>query len=170
MRELQVQTYKYGGVKHYSYPVRLIEQRPDVVIVHGLYGRPLTHPGRSMVDWPVDNESVEFHFTARPYTVSAGWNADGSFRHYYCNVTLPATLAGGVLASVDLDLDLIVAPDFSYKVADEDEFAAHRQAWGYPDDLVELARESLAELIRLVEERRFPFDGTAFRLREQLTR
>ncbi|MBP2016778.1 protein associated with RNAse G/E [Symbiobacterium terraclitae] len=170
MVQLQVQQYKYGGIKHYSYPVRLIEQRPDCVIVHGPYGRPLTHPGRSLVDWPVPNESIEFHFTARPYSVSAGWNGDGSFRHYYCNVSLPATLKDGVLSSVDLDLDLIVAPDLTYRVDDEDEFEEHRQALGYPEEVVALAREGLAELMRLVEERRFPFDGSAFRLRDQLAR
>lgn len=76
MRTLLVQQYKWGGRKHYSYPVKLIEQRPDVIIVHGPYGRAI----------------------------------------------------------------------------------------------VELARTALAELITLVEERRFPFDGSAFRLREQLSR
>jgi len=170
MRTLLVQAYKYGGVKHYSYPVRLLEQRSDVIIVHGPYGRPLTHPGRGLVDWPVPNESIEFHFTCRPYTVSAGWRADGSFLHYYCNVAMPASLSDGVLSSVDLDLDLVVAEDLTWRVTDEDEFEAHRREWGYPDDVVDLARTGLAELIRLVEERRFPFDGTAFRLRAHLDR
>lgn len=168
MRTVSVQEYKYGGRRHYSYPVRLIEERPDVVIVHGPYGRPLTHPGRGLVDWPVPNESIEFHFTTRPYSVSAGWNADGSFLHYYCNITTPAALSDDVLSSIDLDLDLIVWEDLSYRVEDEDEFEAHRREWGYPEELVQLAREGLAELIRLVEERRFPFDGSAPRLREQV--
>lgn len=170
MRALLVQQYKYGGRKHYSYPVHLIEERPDVIIVHGPYGRPLTHPGRGWVDWPVPNESIEFHFTARPYTISAGWNGDGSFRHYYCNVNTPATLQDGVLSSVDLDLDLLVTADLSWRVEDEDEFEAHRREWEYPAEIVELATTALAELIRMVEERSFPFDGAALRLREQLSR
>ncbi|MEW8977472.1 MAG: DUF402 domain-containing protein [Symbiobacterium sp.] len=170
MQELQVQMYKYGGVKHYSYPVRLLEQRPDLVIAHGPYGRPLTHPSRGIVNYPVPTEAIEFFFTKRPYHVSANWNADGSFRQYYCNVVMSATVSGGVMAVVDLDLDLIVAPDLSYRVEDEEEFEEHRRAWGYSDEVVALAREGLAELIRLVEERRFPFDGSAARLRERLTR
>ncbi|WP_374713192.1 DUF402 domain-containing protein [Symbiobacterium terraclitae] len=169
MFQLQVQTYKYGGRKHYSYPARLIEQRHDCVNIHGPYGRPLNHPARSLVAWPVPNESIEFHFTTRPYSVSAAWSGDGSFRHYYCNVSLPATLRDGVLSSVDLDLDLVVAPDLTYRVEDEDEFEEHRRALGYPEELVKLAREGLAELIRLVEERRFPFDGSAFQLRDRVT-
>lgn len=165
-----VQQYKYGGRKHYSYPVRLIEERSDVIIVHGAYGRPLTHPGRGLVDWPVPNESIEFHSTSAPYSVSAAWNADGSFRHYYGNVNTPATLSEGVLSLVDLDLDLLVTEDLAWRVEDEDEFEAHRREWGYPEEVVELARSALAELIQMVEERRFPFDGSAFRLREQLSR
>ena len=78
------------------------------------------------------NESIEFHFTTRPYSVSAGWHADGSFLHYYCNITTPATLSADVLSSIDLDL--IVWEDLSSRVEDEDEFEAHRREWGYPEE------------------------------------
>lgn len=166
MRPMHVQEYKYGGVKHYSYPVRLISAAADVIIVYGAIGRPLNHPGRGLVNLPLNNESVEFHFTQRPYNVIAGWNPDGSFRHYYCNVATPATLEGKTVSCTDLDLDLVVRPDLTYHVEDEDEFEQHRADWGYPHEIVALAREGLAELIRLVESRAFPFDGTAQRLRD----
>lgn len=169
MSNILVQEYKYAGQKHYSYPATLLSESPELVIIYGAYGRPLTHPGRGLTNVPIDNHSIEFHFKDRPYNVSAGFYADGRFRGYYCNVTTPATLTDGLLSSVDLDLDLVVSADLAYQVEDEDEFEEHRVAYNYPEDVVAMARAGLAELIRLVEARAYPFDGTAQALFKGLT-
>lgn len=161
MSQLLVQEYKYNGAKHYSYPVHLLSQTADLLIVHGALRRPLNHPGRKLWNWPVPNQTIEYHFMDRPYNVMAGWHPDGSFQRYYCNIATPAKLEGGIISSVDLDLDLTIDAGFRYTVEDEDEFEQHRVAWSYPPEVVAMAREGLAELIRLVESRAFPFDGSA---------
>jgi protein associated with RNAse G/E len=161
MAEILVQSYKYPGVKHYSYPARLLAETSDLVIIYGPWERPLTHPGKGLVNVPIPNQSIEFHFLHRPYNVAAAFDEAGRLRCYYCNVATPATFQPPLLSATDLDLDLVVRPDLTYTVEDEDEFLAHQAAYGYPPELVALAREGLAELIRLVESRSFPFDGAA---------
>jgi hypothetical protein len=53
---------------------------------------------------------------------------------------------------------VLVAPDFSATILDEDEFELHAARYGYPAQVRARVHESLAELLRLVGERAFPFD------------
>ena len=46
---------------------------------------------------------------------------------------------------------------------DEDEFALHCVASGYPDELVELAQQAAGRVMDLVRQGRAPFGGTAER-------
>jgi len=163
MTELYVQAMKYNGDKHFSYPSQMISQDPEVITVYGPPGRRLLHPGRGL-DMSMENMTIDFFFPGRYYNVFAGFNLDGSFRHYYCNLCLPPELDAGQLTWVDMDLDLVVRPDLTYVVDDEDEFAERTIAWSYPPELVQTLRSALEELIALVESRSFPFDGTAQRL------
>jgi len=52
---------------------------------------------------------------------------------------------------------VLVAPDLSYKILDEDEFAANAARYDYPASLQTEAKHALAELIDLLEKRGFPF-------------
>jgi uncharacterized protein len=82
----------------------------------------------------------------------------GKFQNFYCNVGLPPTFDGHVLTYVDLDIDVLVKPDFSYQVLDLEDFEENARVYDYPLDVRENAHEALAELIRLIETRAFPFD------------
>ncbi len=57
----------------------------------------------------------------------------------------------------DLDIDVLVAPDYSCRVLDEDEFDAHERLYGYPPEFRRRARQALEEIDALVRARRFPF-------------
>ena len=61
--------------------------------------------------------------------------------------------------AVDLDLDVIELADGHVFVDDEDEFAEHRVAFGYPPEVVSLAEESCAGVLEAVRRGRAPFDG-----------
>jgi protein associated with RNAse G/E len=82
---------------------------------------------------------------------------EGTFRSFYCNIGTPAMLTDNVLTYVDLDIDVLVEPDFSYRVIDLDEFEANIVTQGYSQEVQSRARTALAELIALIEERQFPF-------------
>ncbi|WP_171166159.1 DUF402 domain-containing protein [Streptomyces sp. I05A-00742] len=62
----------------------------------------------------------------------------------YCDVcTVPEWDADGtVLRTVDLDLDVVRPRGGEAHVEDEDEFAEHRVRYGYPDGVVDKARQA----------------------------
>ena len=64
------------------------------------------------------------------------------------------------VSSIDLDLDVIRYWDGRVFIDDEDEFAEHQVAYGYPADVVDQARSTCDRLLDLVTRQVEPFDGT----------
>jgi uncharacterized protein len=84
----------------------------------------------------------------------------------YVDVATPSTWSEdrSRVVSVDLDLDVVRGVTGRVWVDDEDEFADHRVAWNYPEEVVESAVRSCRELLEAVSAGRAPFDvphGTA---------
>lgn len=115
-----------------------------------------------------DREEVEFHglslrrgdrfvetfYNDRYYNVFAVYDVDDlHLKGWYCNITLPARIEGGHVFARDLALDLVVFPDGSWKVIDEDEF----QDLEIDEQVKQRALEALGELQRLAEAREGPF-------------
>ena len=163
-----VQTFKYGGIPHYTFPVKVVDRSPELVIAAGEFGRALVHHTRGFTI-PVQNRSVEFYWPGRPYNVAVLIGAGGSVERYYCNVTLPPAVLEDRILVVDLDLDLdVVEPDLQYEVLDRDEFEENAVRYGYPPSVVAGAEAALQALIKLVEGRAFPFDGSAERIAREV--
>ncbi|HLM59782.1 MAG TPA: hypothetical protein VK308_03150, partial [Pyrinomonadaceae bacterium] len=59
---------------------------------------------------------------------------------------------------IDLDIDLFVLKDFSYQILDLEEFEENARKYSYSDELRKKVRESLSEVISLINKREFPFD------------
>ena len=74
----------------------------------------------------------------------------------YVDVATPAVWDGAVLRSIDLDLDVIRRQDGTVLLDDEDEFATHRVAYGYPAEVIELAlaEPAIEDLVRRIYEGR----------------
>ncbi|HEY3582582.1 MAG TPA: DUF402 domain-containing protein, partial [Pyrinomonadaceae bacterium] len=92
--------------------------------------------------------SKEFYWLDRWYNV---------FRfsdRFYCNVTEPPSFDGSLLTYVDLDIDVLVEQDFSYRILDLEDF----ETYPYPAEVKQKARHAVAELISLVQARSFPFN------------
>lgn len=79
----------------------------------------------------------------------------------YVDLTTPADWDGAVVRAIDLDLDVVRGVTGRVWVDDEDEFAAHRRAYGYPDDLVACASTTCDDVHARVVRREPPFDGLA---------
>jgi protein associated with RNAse G/E len=62
---------------------------------------------------------------------------------------------------VDLDLDILVAPDFTYQILDEEEFERNATLYGHENELRTKARLALEELIVMIDQRAFPFQLVA---------
>lgn len=93
------------------------------------------------------------------------WDQDGRFTSWYVNLEQPPVRwRDGALAgvdTVDYDLDVVASADGSWRWKDEHEFE-ERQA--YPDhywvDDPAAVRAEGERVVKLIEARRFPFDGT----------
>ncbi|MFT4166094.1 MAG: DUF402 domain-containing protein [Microlunatus sp.] len=88
----------------------------------------------------------------------------------YVDIATPAVWDGSVLRSIDLDLDVIRRQDGTVLLDDEDEFAEHQVAYGYPAEVIELAERAAAEVLTAVREHIAPFDGRSDRWLAELAR
>ncbi|MEV4826442.1 DUF402 domain-containing protein [Micromonospora sp. NPDC049274] len=100
-------------------------------------------------------------------TSSTWWfyRGDGSFSHWYINLqTPPVWWRDGTILGADIEdhcLDVVVAPDRSWQLKDEQEFnerIGHRLYWS-PDQAREIRAEA-DRMTQLVREGHFPFDGS----------
>ena len=155
--QVLVRARKYDGRIHRSWHGRLREQKGSLIVVDAEFDREIRHPLLGTI--LAGTRSAEFYWTNRWYNIFRFAHSDGSLRNFYCNVNTPAILRDGVLDFTDLDIDVLVAPDFKASVLDEDEFARHTIEFGYSEDVRDHAHAALAELLKLIERREFPFDS-----------
>ena len=111
---------------------------------------------------------------------AATFHGPGIWCDLYVDIATPGRWDGTVLRAVDLDLDVIRMTDplpasvyaeaekagrvaGEVFVDDEDEFAEHQVAYGYPADVVEQAQASCDAVLAEVRAGRAPYDGTAQR-------
>lgn len=159
-RPVLIDVFKYDGRPHMRWPMNLLGQQGTLLTARGESGRVVDHFTRRR-QIPIANQSVEFYWLDRLYTVAAEILPGGEVRRYYCNIILPPAFREDRVTWVDMDLDLWVYPNGSWSVVDEDEFEAHARSMRYPADVQERCRAALQELIGVVETRGFPFDGAA---------
>jgi protein associated with RNAse G/E len=154
-----IESRKYDGRLHRTWPARLVSEEGTLVVVEGVFEEQIVHTNLGVIE--AGTRSLEFYWTDRWYSVFRFHRPGGELRNFYCNVNAPASFDGRTLGFVDFDIDLLVAPDFSYTVLDEDEFAEHAERLKYPADTRRKALAAVRELIELVERREFPFDAGA---------
>ncbi len=103
--------------------------------------------------------SLEYYWLDRWYNVFRFSHPNGELRNYYCNINVPPTFDGEILSYVDLDLDILVAPDFGSRILDMEDFERNAEVYGYSEEMRAKAQSALEELIVMIETRAFPFDN-----------
>lgn len=145
---------KWGGRPHWEYDAVLLgsDDHGDWVGIPA--GTPMARPGAAFTP-PVDSVLLAPHD-------GAGWlatcYAPGFRVRVYVDLTTPPHWEGSSLCAVDLDLDVVRGESGRVWVDDEDEFAAHRLAWGYPPELVACTSAACTDLQRRLTVREAPFD------------
>lgn len=159
VQAVNVRALKFDGRVHREWQARLVARHESLVVVAGVFEEEIRHPLLGRI--ARGTESVEYYWTDRWYSVFRFSEPSGSLRNYYCNINQPAKFDGRVLSFVDLDIDVLVAPDLSYRVLDEEEFILHAARYDYPASVRETVPRALAELIDLIERRDYPFESRA---------
>ncbi|HEX5888298.1 MAG TPA: DUF402 domain-containing protein [Pyrinomonadaceae bacterium] len=141
-----VRVLKYDGRERRRWAAQVVEQVGPLIILDAVFDEEIQHDLLGTI--ALGTVSKEYYWLDRWYNV---------FRfndRFYCNVTRPPALDGSILTYVDLDIDVLVESDYSYKILDLEDF----ENSFYPTELKEKALQSLEELVSLVETRSFPFN------------
>jgi hypothetical protein len=154
---LVVAPRRYDGSPKFRYPVDGLELSATRWVAHGVFG-PEVGPHSDRLGFYPGDHTIEFYTPGVWSNVYAVLSPAGEPRGFYCNLAMPPTLTGDEIAYVDLDLDLLVRPDRSYTVLDEDEYAERAARYGYPPAVRAAVAAALAALIDAVERRQPPFD------------
>ena len=153
--EITVHSCKHDGSVHRRWGARVTEIKDPLIVLEAVFDAEIRHPLLGTISR--GTRSTEFFWTDRWYNVFRFREPAGELRNFYANVCTPARLSEGVLSFVDLDVDVLVAPDFSYRILDEDEFELHAEKYLYPLAYRENVRSAVEEIITLLRQRAFPF-------------
>ncbi|HEV7842079.1 MAG TPA: DUF402 domain-containing protein [Pyrinomonadaceae bacterium] len=154
--EVAVRVMKYDGAPHRRWRASVRHREESLLILDAAFEEEVRHAQLGLI--ARGTVSIEYYWLDRWYNVFRFLEPDGSLRNFYCNVNMPPEFDGRVLSYVDLDMDVLVSPDFSYEILDLDEFEINAERYKYPGDVQSRARLALAELLSLIEARRFPFN------------
>ncbi len=155
-QKIIVRAKKYDGSLNRSWECDFVSQTESHLILKGIFGQMINHREIGVIRRKT--VSYEFFWFDRWFNVFRFHEPDGSLKCFYCNINCPPQFSHPNLEYVDLDLDLIVDPDFKYRIIDTDEFKQNSAKYNYPNELILQTGNALDELIRMVENRLFPFD------------
>jgi len=155
-QQVTVNSRKYDLNIRRSWKCELVEQNASYLIFVGEFDEAVSHPG--LGDIQRGTVSYEYYWPGRWYNVFRFHSPDGEFRNYYCNISMPPTFENNVLDYVDLDIDIVVAKDFSYEILDRDDFEINTLKYGYPEALRAKIEETVSQLVMQIVNRSFPFD------------
>lgn len=131
----------------------MLRQEGPLIVLDAKFPEEVTHELLGTI--AQGTHSLEFYWLDRWYNVFRFAKPDGQLRSFYCNVNIPPKFADGILSYVDLDLDILVEPDFSYRIVDWEDF--ENNVAYYSEDVQINARKAVDELITLIETKQFPF-------------
>jgi len=153
---VEVCVYKPSGVVHRKWNAEVLRQDGQLLVLDAQFAETVVHDLLGTI--PRGTHSLEYYWLDRWYNIFRFAKPDGTLRNFYCNVNKPPELDGTTLSYVDLDLDILVAPDYSYTVLDEEDFENNISEFGYDDEIRINAVDALAQLIEMIETRAFPFN------------
>lgn len=151
-----VRALKFNGVEYRRWHGRIARWQPPLLMLDAEFDQTVEHSILGTI--ARGTRSHEFYWMDRWYSVFRFIRAEGFLNCYYCNLNAPPSFDGKTLSFVDLDIDVLVAPDLSYRILDADEFEIHASKLGYPAEVRDSVRSALDQLLRLIQSGQFPFD------------
>ncbi|MDY6847393.1 MAG: DUF402 domain-containing protein [Chloroflexota bacterium] len=105
----------------WRYPGRIIAREPHSLLVEAFFN--IDDKPFHGITLRTNDRSIERYYSNRWYNVFEIHDRDDDrLKAWYCNVTTPAAFEPGKISYVDLALDVLVYPDMTYLVLDQDEF------------------------------------------------
>ncbi len=154
--EITVVSLNYDGTVRKTWAANLIRSESGFIELAGFFDRNITHPTLGQIH--KGTLTVEYFWPDRWYNIFKFHEPDGRLKYFYCNIAMPPTFPEGKIEYVDLDIDMIVQPDGSREVLDEDDFAISAKRYHYSDELIARVKTVLGELSELLDKKEFPFN------------
>jgi len=157
MSPVEVRVYKYDGLLHRTWPAELLRQEGSLIVLDAKFADEVIHDLLGTI--ASGTHSLEYYWLDHWYNVFRFAEPNGALRNYYCNVNVLPTFDGETLSYVDLDLDILVEPDLSYRILDAEDFERNAEDYGYSVEVRANARRAVDELVSMIETRAFPFNS-----------
>ena len=151
-----VSVLKYDGSEYRRWPAQVAKTVGPLLILDAVFDEEIEHDLLGTIR--VGTISTEYYWLDRWYNVFRFSDSDPEFKRFYCNINTPPRFDGRVLSYIDLDIDVLVEPDLTYRILDVDDFEQNAKRYPYPEAVQANARAALTEVIGLIEARSFPFD------------
>ncbi len=151
---LQIQCYKHDGKIHRAWDEAVLLDIKEDYAVFGNNKTIVTEAEGNK--WKTKEPAIMYFFKDKWFNVIAQLKKDGIY--YYCNIATPFIIEEGTIKYIDYDLDLRVFPNKEYKILDRLEYKYHKKKMHYSDDLDEVVKGSLDDLIKCYENKWFPFN------------
>ena len=152
--KLLIHGYKHNGNVHKSWAESLyIDENDDFYIVGNNKTLVTESDGRT---WKTKEPAIIFFSKKNWFNVIAQIKSTGIT--YYCDLASPCIIEDGTVKYIDYDLDVRVFPDYSFKILDKGEYQYHKRIMEYSDDIDNILKEELANLIEKIRSNSYPFD------------
>src|SRR6266487_6667475 len=149
--QVTVRVLKYDGTEYRRWNARLSQRDDSLLVLDAEFEYDVQHDLLGAIE--SGTRTIEYYWLDRWYNIFRFMKDDDTTRLYYCNINMPPTLRDKVLTYVDLDIDILVQPDFSYQVLDLDEFESNARLYGYSGEVKSHVRAVVDELILMIESR-----------------
>lgn len=151
-----INSRKIDNKIHRSWNAQLIEWNTSLLILVGEFENEVRHKHLGVIRRKT--LSYEYYWFDRWFSVFRFHEPDGNLRNFYCNINQPPVFENNTLDYIDLDIDVIVWNDYRREILDVDEFEENTKKYNYSKQLVKKTKNSLSELLELIDNRHFPFN------------
>jgi protein associated with RNAse G/E len=160
--QITVRVLKHDGAEYRQWNARVARRQGSLLVLDAEFEYDVTH--HALGDIRRGTRTIEYYWLDQWYNVFRFLTANNQTSLFYCNVNMPPELEGSVLSYVDLDIDVLVQPDFSFKILDLDEFEVNAARYGYSNELKNNALAAVDEIVGMIESGQFPFDESNSKL------
>jgi predicted RNA-binding protein associated with RNAse of E/G family len=95
------------------------------------------------------------------YSTMYFWDHESNqFLCYYINFQIPFHRSASGIDTLDLDLDLIINPDFSFEWKDEEDYQKAIEHEIISSEWVQGIENAMGDIFNELEKRQYPFDGS----------
>ncbi len=153
---ISVQASKYDGSEPRTWTAQVVRHDGPLLVLDATFDNEINHDLLGTI--ASGTKSTEYYWLDRWYNIFRLAPPASGLRSYYCNINVPPVFDGQILSYVDLDIDILVDPDLSYRIVDLEDFEQNAARFGYPQFVQVGAKQALDDLVTMIETRAFPFD------------